>query len=217
MENTFDILRDDCKTTSELLENVVIEKTSPRDYYDFIEIIAKTFEVQGNDNVSHHIFTLIKEELTQTKADFNESIKLIDKRDGEIYGLLVLSHYPIQIGSPIMTKENTRMIGEYLMGRTQINGFAFVIDKRLRGYGFDKKMIEFAMPFIEQFEYMWVATSINFKAPNYYKKLGLFEIYRDRNAIFYIADTKKRDMVDIFILKALAESKEDEKDYNFKE
>lgn len=213
MEDIFGFLHDDEKTTAELKEYIAVEKITPKDYEEVINIVAKTFQTNDGE-YKHQFYNIAEEQLKQSKADFNESIKLVDTRDNQIYGVLILSHFPIHIGSPIMAYENTRMIGEYLVNFSQINGFAFVIDKRLRGYGFDKKMIQAAMPFIEKFDFIWVATAADYKTNSYYQRLGGFEVFKNDEAIFYIKNMAKNNMNDVFILKLLADSRKNEENNN---
>lgn len=218
MNSNYDTLQYDNKTRDELLENVVIEKTTFEDIYEVIRIVAHTFEIDDYSQINHHVFNLVEEELANSKADFDQSVKLVDKRDGKIYGVIVYSHFPIQKGSPILEEESTRMIGEYLMGFSQINGFAFIIDKRLRGTGLDKKMIMYNYKWLETFDFIWAATDIDSKTNEYWKRWGGLEILTTDEASFYIKNMSKKNMDDVFILKMLSEKKKrDEKDSNNRE
>lgn len=219
MNSNYDTLQYDNKTREELLENVEISKMTYEDIYEAIRIIAHTFQIDDYTQINHHVFNLVEEELTMSRVNFDESVKLYDKRDGKIYGIVIYSHFPLHKGSPILESEATRMIGEYLMDFSQINGFAFIIDKRLRGTGLDKKMIMYNYKWLETFDFIWCATDVDAKTNEYWKRWGGMEILTTDEASFYIKNMSKKNMDDVFILKMLSEKKKrDEKDnYNREE
>jgi hypothetical protein len=109
-------------TKNELLEKVEITKTNPSDLGKICDTLSKAFGMESSDEA---LFQLIN-----SRALLNESIKLVNKETGDIYGLLMFCEYPISFGSPIMIHE--KGIGEYLNGFKQVNGHSFVIDERLR-------------------------------------------------------------------------------------
>lgn len=144
-----------------------------------------------------------------SKADLDNSVKLIDKRDNKIYGLLIFSEYPINIGSPI--EFINPILSSYLKNYKQLNGHSFIIDERLRGTTFDKRMLLFNMEFLEKYDLIWMGVEKSLKTHNYWKRLGFEEILDIDEAKFYIKRLNKKSMLDIFILKALSEN---ENDYN---
>lgn len=93
----------------------------------------------------------------------------------------------------------------------QINGHSFVIDERLRGTKLDKKMLLYNFDYINQFDLIWLGVEKTLKTDNYWKRLGFEEILEIDEAKFYIKTKDKKDMLEIFILKALSEN---ENNYN---
>ena len=83
--------------TNELLSNIKITSTNKNDIAKIIEFISKSWGMSGNFEAFQQI--------VHANAELGKSVKAVDKRNGEMYGLLLLAHYPIQHGSPI--------IGEY--------------------------------------------------------------------------------------------------------
>lgn len=173
---------DNDMTKEELLQNVEIRKMS----YDDAPFITDVF---------HRSFGLpsLEEALRQlifTKSRLDESVKVVDKRNGDIYGFLIFSEHPIQEGSPI------RMINPYLSaflsGMKQIHGFAFALDERLRGVGLDKKMLLYNMEFLNNFSYIWCAVECDLKSHNYWKRLGFREVFSIPEAKFYMMPLNKR-------------------------
>ena len=163
-------------TAEELLANVEIKSTRPDDVSRIIEFIARSWGMSGN----FEAFT----QVVHSKMDLMKSVKLIDKRDGEIYGLLLFAYYPIQEGSPIMGINPS--LGRYLNQYTQLNGHSFIIDERLRGHGLDKKMLLFGKEYIDTFDFVWCAVEKDLKSHNYWKKLGFKKIFSIPEASFYI-------------------------------
>ena len=130
-------LVDNDLTKEELLQNVEIDKMSFDDAPFITDIFHRSF---GLPSIEEALRQLIF-----TNARLDESVKLIDRRNGDIYGFLIFSEHPIQVGSPI------GMINPYLSaflgGMKQIHGFAFAIDERLRGVGLDRKMLLYNMEY----------------------------------------------------------------------
>ena len=209
-------LQYDSKTKEELIENCEIANTTALDVYEIVRILAQTFEFDGVGLPPHRVMNLMEEELRQSHADIGHSVKIYDKRDGKIYGLLIFSHFTMAQGSPLLTNRNTAMIAEYLMGFKQINGFAFIIDKRLRGLKFDEKMIQHSKDFLMGFDFVWCATDVDSKSNAYWQRLGFLEIWRDEDAVYYIRNMSKKSMNDIFILKLISDAKKREDENNSK-
>lgn len=207
MLNSVDVkLQYDDKNKAELIENAEIKNTEPSDFGEIVRILSHTFEYDGYGMPPHQILNLMEMELRSSRVDLENSVKLVDKRDGKIYGLLVFSHYNLATGSPLLTRKSTAMIAEYLMGYSQINGFAFLIDKRLRGVGLDRKMIVFAEPFLKQFDFVWCATEYESKSNAYWQRYGFVQIWEDEDSCFYIRNTGKSNMNDVLILKMASEA-----------
>jgi RNA polymerase sigma factor (sigma-70 family) len=87
-----------------LLERVEIKKTSKNDLEQICKTLAKAFDLSNEGEAF--------QQLTQSNALLDESIKLVDKENGDIYGLLIFCEYPIKVGTPILF-ENSQ-IANYL-------------------------------------------------------------------------------------------------------
>lgn len=196
-----DFLHDDNKTKEDLLNHVKIEKTTYKDAYKIISILHSCFGIDSKENALR--------QLLFSDADLNNSVKVIDERDGKIYGLLIFCKYPIHIGSPLMNYNNK--LAHYLMNFSQINGHSFILDERLRGTSIDKKMLKFNYEYLKQFDIIWCAVEKDLKSHSYWKYLGFEEILNIGDAKFYIKASSKKIMLEVFIIKLLSER---EKNYN---
>lgn len=196
-----DFLHDDDKTKEDLLNHVKIEKTTYKDAYKIISILHSCFGVDSEESALR--------QLLFSNADLDNSVKVIDERDGKIYGLLIFCKFPIHIGSPLMHYNNE--LANYLMKYSQINGHSFILDERLRGTSIDKKMLLFNNEYLKQFDIIWCAVEKDLKSHSYWKKLGFEEILNIDEAKFYIKPLNKKLMLEIFIIKLLSER---EKNYN---
>lgn len=194
MKTDFHKLQNDVKTRSELLENITITRTSYQDASEIIRIVSETFDVPEREALR---------QLLYSQADLDNSVKLIDSRDGKIYGILIFSLYKITVGSPIL-HTNARLIGEYMENFSQVNGYAFVIDERLRGTKLDKEMLKFNQAFLNQFDFVWCAVDKKLPTHNYWKKIGFEDVFEIVDAIFYVKGTHEKGMKDIFILKTVS-------------
>ena len=159
----------------EILKNIVITGTTYEDAPILTELLAKCFGLYDQE------FAL--RQLLFSNAQLDNSVKAIDKRNGDIYGFLILSKFPIHIGSPIMHL-NAKLAG-FLIQFSQINGHSFIIDERLRGTGIDKKMLRYQKDFLDEFEMIWCAVEESLGTDNYWKRLGFKEIFRIPEATFF--------------------------------
>jgi len=184
-----DKLVDNNLTREELLERVVIKKTTNRDFDAMCRTIMIGFDLS-------HLYDA-EEQLTNSQAYMNESVKLVDKYTGDIYGLLTLSDFPITVGSPIMSYEPE--IGKYLSRYNQVNGHSFILDKRLRGLGFDLKMLNFNLKFVtDNFDFVWCGVEATLKSNNYWERMGFIELFNIPVATFYIRPLSKKFLNDIY-------------------
>ena len=69
----------------------------------------------------------------------------------------------------------------------------------------------FNMEYINQYDLVWLAVEHTLGTDNYWKRLGFEEILSIDEAKFYVLTKNKKDMLEIFILKALSEN---ENNYN---
>ena len=159
----------------EILKNIVITGTTYEDAPILTELLAKCFGLYDQE------FAL--RQLLFSNAQLDNSVKAIDKRNGDIYGFLILSKFPIHIGSPIMHL-NAKLAG-FLIQFSQINGHSFIIDERLRGTGIDKKMLRYQKDFLDGFEMIWCAVEESLGTDNYWKRLGFKEIFKIPEATFF--------------------------------
>ena len=159
----------------EILKNIIVTGTTYEDAPILTELLAKCFGLYDQE------FAL--RQLLFSNAQLDNSVKAIDKRNGDIYGFLILSKFPIHIGSPIMHL-NAKLAG-FLIQFSQINGHSFIIDERLRGTGIDKKMLRYQKDFLDEFEMIWCAVEESLGTDNYWKRLGFKEIFRIPEATFF--------------------------------
>jgi len=170
-------LVDNDLTRKDLLEKVEIKKTSEEDFDNVCKTIAKAFDLESPGEAAM--------QLIHSKVLMNESIKLVDKETGEIYGLLMFCEYPVSVGTPLLQiNEN---LAKFLDEFKQVNGHSFVIDERLRGIGFDKKMLFHNIKFFaKNYDFIWCGVEYSLKSHNYWKKLGFIEIFDIPEATFYM-------------------------------
>lgn len=168
-------LVDNNLTKEELLQNIEVASTSYEDAPKLTELLAKCFDLPNQEAALR--------QLLYSNAQLDNSVKIIDKRNGDIYGFLIFSIFPIHIGSPIL--HTNAKLGGFLIQFNQINGHSFIIDERLRGTGIDKKMLYFQKKYLEQFELVWIAVERDLKTHSYWKRLGFKELFSIPEATFY--------------------------------
>lgn len=167
----------------DLLGRVEIRKTSVEDLEQICKVLAKSF------NLSSHLEALFQ--LGNSKARLDESVKLVDKETGDIYGLLIFTEYPIDRGSPIRMVESG--ISEFLSDYKQVNGHSFIIDERLRNCGLDKKMLYFNTDFlIKNYDFIWIGVEESLKSKSYWERLGFTKVFEIPEATFYLIPLSKK-------------------------
>ena len=176
-------LVDNDLTKKDLLEKVEIQKTKKDDLEQICKTLAKAFDLSSDAEA------LLQ--LTQSNALLDESIKLVDKENGDIYGLLMFCENPIKVGSPISLLESG--LTEYLDAYTQVNGHSFIIDERLRGTHLDKKMLWHNIKFLsENYDLIWIGVERDLKTHEYWKRLGFVKVFEIPEAIFYLAPLSEK-------------------------
>ena len=164
-------------TREDLLERVEIQKTSVEDFNAICETLAKAFDLSSPNEAAF--------QLRNSLARLDESVKLVDKENGDIYGLLIFCEYPLTVGSPILNVD--RELGISLEMFSQLNGHSFIIDERLRGCGLDKKMLYFSRDFIiNNYDLLWIGVENSLRSHAYWKRLGFTEVFRIEEATFYM-------------------------------
>ena len=167
----------------DLLGRVEIRKTSVEDLEQICRVLAKSF------NLSSHLEALFQ--LGNSKARLDESVKLVDKETGDIYGLLIFTEYPIDRGSPIRMVESG--ISEFLSDYKQVNGHSFIIDERLRNCGLDKKMLYFNTDFlIKNYDFIWIGVEESLRSKSYWERLGFTKVFEIPEATFYLIPLSKK-------------------------
>lgn len=167
----------------DLLGRVEIRKTSVEDLEQICKVLAKSF------NLSSHLEALFQ--LGNSKARLDESVKLVDKETGDIYGLLIFTEYPIDRGSPIRMVESG--ISEFLSDYKQVNGHSFIIDERLRNCGLDKKMLYFNTDFlIKNYDFIWIGVEESLRSKSYWERLGFTKVFEILDATFYLIPLSKK-------------------------
>jgi len=170
-------------TRDDLINRVEIQKTNEDDFDTICETLSTAF---GLNSVEEAVF-----QLRNSKVLLNESIKLVDKKTKEIYGLLIFTEYPLKIGSPISIIEPT--LCEYLDRFKQVNGHSFIIDERLRGCGLDKKMLFFNIEYLSNnYDMIWIGVERNLPTHNYWVRLGFVKIFEMEEATFYMVPFCKK-------------------------
>jgi len=182
------ILVDNGLTKEEILQNMEIVSTSYEDAPKITELLARCFDLPNQETALR--------QLIYSDARLDKSVKVIDKRNGDIYGFLLFSNFPIHVGSPLL-RLNSRL-GEFLMQFRQINGHSFIIDERLRGTGIDKKMLYLQKEFLEEYDMIWAAVEKDLKSHAYWKRLGFKELFKIPDASFYAIFNKKLNEDDIY-------------------
>lgn len=181
-------LYDNNLTKECLLKVVEISNTNFEDIEQISRLFADSFDLTSIEEA--------KMQLNNTNIDWNNSVKLYNKRSGRIYGFLLFGEHPIEVGSPLqfIDYEMIPIISQL----KQINGFAFIIDERLRGCSFDKKMLFYNMEFIKQYDMIWIAVENSLKSHNYWKRIGFKEFFNIEEAVFYIKIFNYDKIIDIY-------------------
>lgn len=191
-----DFFHNDGKTSDELLNNYEICKTSYSDVVEIIDILTNSFYVESERDAVH--------QLLYSKADLDNSVKLVDKRDGKIYGLLIFSKFDISDGSPIRYINPT--LNNVLNGKKQVNGYCFVIDKRLRGSKVDLKMLKFQERYLKKYDFIWCGVETDLKTHKYWERIGFVKMFEIDDAKFYIMPNNKKLAIELFMIKLLSDN-----------
>jgi hypothetical protein len=131
----------------DLLPNIEVVSMTYDDAPMITKLLAKCF------NLPSEMEALAQ--LLYSNAQLDKSVKAIDKRNGDIYGFLIFSIFPIHVGSPIF--HVSPKLGGFLVQFKQLNGHSFILDERLRGTGIDKKMLFHQREYLNEYELIWIA------------------------------------------------------------
>lgn len=157
MEHNDLLFQQNSLSKEELIANCEIAKTTERDWF---QMAAALYCNMGVETPLMAVRQIIDYNINMT-----ESIKLYDKRDGMIYGLLLIGEKNIEQATPIISEDPKG--ANALSKMKQLNGFLFIIDSRLRGCGYDREMIKMAMPFIKTYDIIWAGVGKELKTHNY--------------------------------------------------
>lgn len=168
-------LVDNNLTKEELLPNIEIVSTTYKDAPILVDLLAKCFAIPNKEEALR--------QLLYSNAQLDKSVKAVDKRNGDIYGFLIFSIFPIHVGSPIF--HLSPRLGGFLVQFKQINGHSFILDERLRGTGIDKKMLFHQREYLNEYELIWIAVERDLKTHSYWKRLGFKDLFNIPEATFY--------------------------------
>lgn len=164
-------------TKEDLLKRVEIQKTSSEDIDAICETLAKAFALSSPKEAYF--------QLMHSSARLDESVKLVDKENGDIYGLLIFTEYPITIGTPLLMVNKN--LAEFFAQFKHLNGHSFIIDERLRGCGLDRKMLYFNRDYIiNNYDLLWIGVERDLRSHAYWQRLGFVEVFRIEEAVFYM-------------------------------
>ena len=183
-------LVDNDLTREELLPHIKVVSTTDKDAPKLTELLAKCFNLPSEE--------VALRQLLYSNAQLDNSVKVIDERNGDIYGFLIFCSYPLIVGSPI-EHINKRLSG-FLDAFKQINGHSFILDKRLRGVGIDKQMLFLQKEYLEKYDLIWLAVEYSLKTNNYWKRLGFKELFKIPDATFYGMFNGKFHSENIYII-----------------
>lgn len=158
----------------ELLNKVTVCKTTPTDCIEIIRILIECFKIPSIEEAIRYLHFM--------RVNLSESVKLIDKESGLIYGLLLFGDSTMSSVTPMSYANPT--LSCILKNMNQLCGIAFIIDERLRGCGFDKKMLCHNKDFIEQYELVWCGVDKDLNSLNYWLKMGFMRILDTPQAQF---------------------------------
>ena len=159
----------------DLLPNIEVASMTYDDAPMITKLLAKCF------NLPSEMEALAQ--LLYSNAQLDKSVKAIDKRNGDIYGFLIFSIFPIHVGSPIF--HVSPKLGGFLVQFKQLNGHSFILDERLRGTGIDKKMLFHQREYLNEYELIWIAVERDLRTHSYWKRLGFRNLFSIPEATFY--------------------------------
>lgn len=174
---------DDGKTRESLMPNIKIGNLSEKDVNQVLGSISNILDVP--------VECLI-EQMEVTNVDVSNSIKIYDVRDNKTYGVLIFSNYHVFAGSPVLSLPD---VAKQFLDKNGINGYLFCIDRRLRGTNLDKRMLQYSIGYLKQFDYVWAGVGRKLNTHSYWKRMGFNEFLAIPEAIFYkmsIEDIIKR-------------------------
>lgn len=175
-----DVVFHDLQTSDYLEKHCVIGKTSPQDLDAIASILVYCFNIpkmHGSrmDDVMKFIY--------DTKLDIYNSVKLFDPYTNRIYGILMVGSKRLHESCPSLMHNS--LLYESLKDMKQVNGIGFLIDKRLRGKGYDKKMMMFNKEYFDEYDLIWHGVDNTLNTHNYWKRFGFFECFDDGHVKFY--------------------------------
>lgn len=162
----------------EILNNILFSAPSLDDIDKIATINSNSLPVSKNNVIWQ--FNLYNGNLAN-------SIKCYDKRDNNIYGLLLLANIHINQGSPLpyIKYDLSQKLSEYSM----INGFSFVVDNNLRGTNIHKLLLKNAINYVKNFDYIWFGVDKRLKSINYWKRMGFINVLSTEDADFFMMNT----------------------------
>ena len=167
----------DDNTLKILIDNIAYSLTNKNDFNEIAKLMKNNLPIESLDDA--------KFQLKDANILFNKSIKCYDVNNKKIYGVLIYCNFNIDRGSPICSISPN--IYDLLSNYKGINGFAFVVDKQLRGTNIHKNLINESIKFIKPYyDFIWCGVEQNLKSHNYWKRMGFYKLFSIKEASFYI-------------------------------
>lgn len=182
-----DILVKNNLTREEILSKCEVSNTNIGDAWKMCETVSSSFGLEDGNEAAMQFM--------HSNVLFDKSVKFYDKESGDIYGLLTLSEFNIAEGSPIMMID--RELGLFLSRYKQLNGHSFILDKRVRNSGVDKKMLMYDFNFLkENYDFIWCGVENTLKSHNYWRRFGFVDVLTIEDSTFYLLPLNKKLLTD---------------------
>lgn len=188
------IIHEDGKSRKELLNNCQIKKTEIGDLIGIFNIVKDCI---GSP------FESVLDFFDRQQIKLTSSLKVVDKRDGKIYGLLLFSNMRIQGNTPLH-------LNTYLYKATnnciQENGFLLLLDDRLRNNHIDNELFKIAIEdykLLEEIDFLWCGVDKGLKSHNYWLKRGFYKLFEDCQTVFYGLPINRNKVKPIFMVNEI--------------
>lgn len=174
-----DIVCNNENTQEEILKNCIVDYTDKYDLLDVVKILHKCFKIPSYQEALEYVRDI--------NVDLDNSVKYFDPGTNEIYGLLLMADNTIDKGIPFLEYNNPLLLALF-NGFKQKEGAAFILDKRIRGLGLDKWMLQTYKDTddYKERDMIWCGVQNELKSHGYWKHLGFTNFYNDKMAKFYL-------------------------------
>ena len=166
-----------------ILGRIEIGKTDERDLMAIGRVVAKAFQLPSEN---HAVI-----EMMNANVLLEESVKLYDRTTGDIYGVLIFCEDNISYSTGLEFHDEN--LSRYLEGFKQVNGYAFVIDSRLRNHGLDNKMLKYNLSyFVKNYDFIWCGVEHGLNTDRYWERKGFSKVFEGGDASFYMFPFNKK-------------------------